>query len=396
MAWRAHSENAPRRTRCVRPARARAAPRTFLNLDRGIDDLEDALRRRPRPLQDVTGLRNRTNGTLQPPPEAAVGKERAKGEEIAPLHDEPGAETEHNEIIDESEDGDDGKVGVAELARLDAGLIKKVGPLVEGLLLRRLACEGLRHLDTREPVLYEGADVTQLFADTLINALHAEVVFTDKNESKREWQDRRRSHDGTDPQDHPGHSDEGHDLLEQTREALENGLLHRIDVARDARDELAGAGVAVVVERLGFELRKELAAQIANDSLTRLFHEVGMHRIGPRPDEVGAEHDSQPHPQRPRSKGLFNKAVGDISPDEGMEVHEGNRKDEQAQRNNEPRPIRPEPRPDTGGQLSIGKCRGGGHGVITAIRRLRLRYEPDESDRLDLSAESEDSAKAII
>ena len=40
--------------------------------------------------------------------------------------------------------------------------------------------------------------------------------------------------------------DEGNDLFDEAGDALEDGLLHGIDVAGNAGDEFAGAGIAMV------------------------------------------------------------------------------------------------------------------------------------------------------
>ena len=66
---------------------------------------------------------------------------------------------------------------------------------------------------------------------------------------------------------HAGHHDEGDSLLEEFGEPLQHRLLHRVDIADDARDEFTGVGIVVVGERLLFELGEDRLADVAHEPL---------------------------------------------------------------------------------------------------------------------------------
>ena len=71
-----------------------------------------------------------------------------------------------------------------------------------------------------------------------------------------------------------------------------------------------------------------------------------MDRSGGEADGVGAEHNGEPDPEDVQGEGFLDECVGDVSPDERVEVDEWDRENEQREGEDEATAVGTQAVPD--------------------------------------------------
>src|SRR5690606_10262047 len=287
----------------------------------GVQQLEHAGARGRGPLQALVDRGQRVHGAVQLPPVAAVGHQPADGER-AP-HDEPGAEADHDDAAQKPDElnagqksgaGVDGPVLLAEV--LGVGGAEAFHGLV-------LTGKGLDDQVPQQVFLQLRGHVAQAVAHPPVQRLDPPVEDADQQEHHGQRHQRGRADDRVDGQN--GGDDHGkpQERAEHLVDALNDGLLHGVDVVHGPGEQVAAAVFMVKGHRLALQLFVHGQAQVDDEALAHLLHEVAVQSRQDGAQKVHADHGAQ-RGQQHVDPAVERHLVGDEHPHQRMKQRQRN------------------------------------------------------------------------
>jgi hypothetical protein len=279
-------------------------------MDRGVEQREDALRRRHRALQDVELL-----GQVADRPEEALRilqecHQRTERERV--LDDEAAADPDHQRRR-QGADQLDRRVehGVIE-DRLDVGVAVPAIDLVEGLEVARLTAVQLHGAHAGDALLQEGVDAGDPGADAAIGLAHVAAEPLRDQQHQRQHRERRERQPPVHPHQHHHDAGQREHVAEHRDDARGEELVEHVDVRRHARHQPAHRVPIVELQVEPLQVADDLHPQVEHDPLPGRLHR-------PRLQELEAErHHEDGEVERGKARESGDVAGRDVAVDDQL------------------------------------------------------------------------------
>ena len=228
-----------------------------------VQHLEDALARRGRALRLADPHAERAErGDQQREVEVEgdepAGRERAGGDHLR-------ADEQHRGLRQQRDERDQRHVLRALPVRLQRLLEDELGAQPELLLLRRLLCERLDHVDSDDVLLDDRGHVGQLLLDLAERRVRHVAVAVGERDQHRRGREHDQRQLPLEEEQHAAHQQDGEHVLEEEDQPVAEEEPDSLEVDGGAGHELAGLVAVVEAERQPDQVRVDAAAHVHLD-----------------------------------------------------------------------------------------------------------------------------------